>query len=666
MDAIESDSEWLEADGLGGFAMGTAGLVRTRRYHALLCAATTPPTGRFVLVAGYDAVLHVGRHELPLSAQRYLPDVVHPRGDRSIVSFTAEPWPAWEFALSADQLPADQLPAELPGGLRVRHELFVPHGSSAVVLAWRLDGTVPDGVPVWLEVRPFVACRDHHQLRRERDGLPLAQRQEPDGVRWLLGDAGPDVVACGNGSYREEPIWYRDFLYREEQARGFDAVEDLLAPGVFRFDLRRTEAVLAFAAGGLPAALAGGAAAVPALRERERARRAAFPSPLHRAADAYVVARGRGRTLIAGYPWFTDWGRDTFLALRGLCHASGQRAVARDILCEWARHVSDGMLPNRFPDGGEVEYHTVDAALWFVVAAHEHLLGGAVTPDDAGLLRRAMLAIVAGYAAGTRHGIAMDDDGLLRAGERGRQLTWMDAIVDGRVVTARIGKPVEVQALWINALRIAARLDDRWRRPAARAHDSFGARFWNEARGCLHDVVDDGHVSGAVDDRVRPNQVLAVGGLPSALLVGERARSVVDAVERELWTPLGLRSLAPGDPGYNPRYEGGPAVRDAAYHNGTVWPWLLGPFVEAWVRVRGGTAAAKAEARRRFLAPLRLHLRHAGLGHVSEIADAEPPHTPRGCPFQAWSLGELLRLELCVLADGPRTRESKTLEEPVR
>jgi predicted glycogen debranching enzyme len=261
-------------------------------------------------------------------------------------------------------------------------------------------------------------------------------------------------------------------------------------------------------------------------------------------------------------------------------------------------------------------------------------------------------AILEGYRAGTRHGIRADADGLLAAGEAGVQLTWMDAKVGDWVVTPRIGKPVEVQALWANALAVGAAFDPKWSTLLERARASFAERFWNEDGGFLHDVVDVDHRPGSVDSTFRPNQVFAVGGLPVALLNGSRARAVVDAVEAELSTPLGLRSLDRRSTGYTPRYEGGVRERDGSYHQGTVWPWLAGAFVEAWVRVRGGTPEAKAAARERFLVPLLRHLDEAGVGHVSEIADAEAPHTPRGCPFQAWSVGEVLRLERVVLGCG--------------
>jgi predicted glycogen debranching enzyme len=377
---------------------------------------------------------------------------------------------------------------------------------------------------------------------------------------------------------------------------------------------------------------------------------------LHKAADAYLVQRGKGKTIVAGYPWFGDWGRDTFISLRGLCLATGRLDEARAILVEWAGAVSHGMLPNRFPDQGDVpEYNSVDASLWYVIAVHEFLEAMAaakrtVATRDRARLLGAIEAILYGYGTGTWYGIRQDEDGLLASGVPGVQLTWMDAKVGDWVVTPRIGKPVEIQALWLNALRIGSTFSNRWEEVLANGTTSFRTRFWNKTARCLYDVVDAEHQAGAVDASMRPNQIFAVGGLPYPLLEGDQASAVVDVVEAWLWTPLGLRTLAPGEPAYRPRYEGNVHQRDGAYHQGTVWPWLLGPFVEAWVRVRGNSAKAKREARTRFLTPLLRHLDEAGLGHISEIADAEPPHRPRGCPFQAWSVGEALRLENTVLA----------------
>ncbi len=386
--------------------------------------------------------------------------------------------------------------------------------------------------------------------------------------------------------------------------------------------------------------------------ERERRRRV-FPSVLHRAADSYVVQRGNGKTIVAGYPWFTDWGRDVFISIRGLCISTGRLAEARDILVAWSGAVSQGMLPNRYPDrGGAPEYNSVDASLWYVIAVHDFLvaadrLGFEVLPSQQSALRSAVDAILAGYAAGTRYGIRADDDGLLACGSPGVQLTWMDAKVGDWVVTPRSGKPVEIQALWLNALWAAGHWTDRWTQVLAAGTSAFGARFWNDAEGCLFDVVDVDHEPGRNDATFRPNQIFAIGGLPLPLLDGPRATRVVDAVEARLVTPMGLRSLAPGSPGYAPHYEGNGAERDARYHQGTVWPWLIGPFVEAWLRVRGSSRETRREARVRFLSPL-LDLAARSGGQLPEIADAEPPHTPRGCPCQAWSVAEALRLDLAL------------------
>jgi predicted glycogen debranching enzyme len=375
---------------------------------------------------------------------------------------------------------------------------------------------------------------------------------------------------------------------------------------------------------------------------------------LDRAADSYLIDRGRGRTILAGFPWFTDWGRDTFIALRGLALARGRFAEAFAILDGWAATVSEGMVPNRFVDTGDApEFNAVDASLWFIVAGYEALrdaraAGFPVSPAVEDRLLVAWQAILSAYAAGTRFRIGADSDGLLRAGVPGLQLTWMDAKLGDRVVTPRIGKPVEVQALWINALRIAGDHEPRWRALEAKARATFARRFTDPANGGLFDVVDIDHVPGTEDARVRPNQIFAVGGLPFPLLDGPAARAVVDQVERTLLTPMGLRSLAPSDPEYRGVYGGDPRQRDGAYHQGTVWPWLMGPFVEAWLAVHADRPDAKAEARARFLGPLQAHLRHAGIGHVSEIADGDAPHTPRGCPFQAWSMGEMLRIARMV------------------
>src|SRR5262245_3827205 len=659
---IDDRTEWLEPDGLGGFASGTTSGVRTRRYHALLLCATTPPTGRMVLVNGFDAWVDTPDDSFAVSTQRYAPDVLYPDGAKRIRHFTVEPWPTWEY--------------ELPDGTCVRLEIFVPRGTSQTVVAWTLLGSTG---PVVLRVRPFLSGRDYHAMHHENRAFRF-DADRHDGLVRFTGYAGvPSITLCSNGDYRHAPDWYRQFLYVAERDRGLDDTEDLASPGEFSWPLSVSgeQAVWVLRAGPSDVQDIMNAneilAYVEEARAAERRRRDAFSTPLDLAADSYLVRRGSGQTILAGYPWFTDWGRDTFIAMRGLCLATGRLVETRDILLEWAGAVSKGMLPNRFPDHGQApEFNAVDASLWYIIAVHELFQAAdRTTPlsaDQRRSLETAVTSIVDGYAAGTRFGIRMDADGLLAAGVPGLQLTWMDARVGDRVITPRVGKPVEIQALWLNVLSLASHLKPAWRRVFDRGRFAFLERFWNENRGFLADVVDVDHVPGTRDDSLRPNQIFAVGGLPVALVEGERARRIVDAVEQHLLTSMGLRSLAPSEPGYASQYVGDPSARDAVYHQGTAWPWLIGPFVEAWVRVRGNTDAARREARKRFVDPLLRHLHTAGIGHVSEIVDAEAPFTPKGCPFQAWSLGELLRMDRAVLAERKRTPRTRVASSrrPVR
>ena len=662
------DAEWLEPDGRGGFASGTVGGARSRRYHALLLPATRPPVARTVLVNGLEAWLDTGGGWFPLSTQRYGggpggADVLAPRGQDFLVDFRADPWPRWTF--------------QFPDGTSVEQEIFVHQASGATVLSWRLLNPAEDNAPVRLELRPLFSGRDYHALHHENGAFAFAPTITADAfgngsALWRPYAGVPGTRVWASGPYRHDPAWYRDFVYSWERDRGLDDAEDLAVPGVFacEFGLDGTAAmILAMedAPDGGPAVqvlppAAHAAKLLPILFADEQRRRDALREPLRRAGDAYLVRGGRGTTIIAGYPWFTDWGRDTFISMRGLCLAAGRFDEAREILLQWAGAASEGMLPNRFPDGGEApEYNTVDAALWFVVAAGEYLSMRPPPADAAGTQRaaddRAALldtceAILSGYAAGTRYGIRLDrEDGLLFAGETGLALTWMDARVDGdHAITPRIGKPVEIQALWLNALSLMSTNNPRWGQVFAQGHEAFARKFWNDARGCLFDVVDADFQPGKNDGSLRPNQIFTVGGLPLGLLDGARARAVVDTVERELLTPDGLRTLARGEPGYCAHYGGGPRERDSAYHQGTAWPWLLGPFVESWVRVRGDDASARAEARARFVDPILAAMpAQAGINHLPEITDAEEPFAPKGCPFQAWSVGEITRLALGVL-----------------
>jgi predicted glycogen debranching enzyme len=621
--AADEHREWIETDGLGGFASGTAALTRIRRYHALLLVATHPPGGRMVLVNGLETWLQTPSGTYALSSQRYAPDVIYPDGANNVIAFRERPWPLWHFTF--------------PDGTRVGHGILTVSGRASTLAYWRLL----EGTSATLTVRPLMSGRDYHSLHHENAAFNFNVEKAAGRV---VVRPYPDVSATvfnANGEFTHQCDWYRNFSYEMERERGLDFIEDLASPGIFRYDLAAGEAFLSLSAEGHETETP-----FVTIRAQEEHRRSAFTTPMLAAADNFLVRRGTGSTIIAGYPWFTDWGRDTFIGMRGLCIATGRIAEARAILRQWATAVSDGMLPNRFPDAGDVpEYNSVDASLWYIVAAHDFLRTTQASIDDRRALQSAIQAILEGYSSGTRFGIKMDTDGLLRCGQAGVQLTWMDAKVGDWVVTPRIGKPVEVQALWLNALRIGCLFDERWAEALAQGSAAFEQRFLNIERSCLYDVVDNNHQNGTVDRAIRPNQIFAVGGLPFPILQGARARFVVDAVEAHLLTPVGLRSLAPEDPGYKGHYQGGVRERDGAYHQGTVWPWLMGPFIEAWLRVHDDTREAKQQARTQFLAPMLSALDPFGSGQLPEIADGDSPHTPRGCPFQAWSVGEALRLD---------------------
>ncbi|MGF6290636.1 putative glycogen debranching enzyme [Paraburkholderia youngii] len=639
IDISRLEDEWLEADGFGGFASGTVGMLRTRRYHALLLAATRAPGGRMVLVNGIEAWVEAGGERFPMTMQRYGPDLIYPDLRGNLLGFDTAPWPTWRVQLDTHTA--------------MIADVFVSKATCETVLRWRLEGGELDA-PV-LKVRPLLSGRDYHALHHENPAFDFGAQVSADQscASWQPYGGLPVVRTATNGTYTHAPDWYRNFCYVREQERGLDCSEDLAAPGVFSFDLAEGEAVMILSAASTAATQSTNdnpqtTARASQLADTEQRRRAALGSRLQRSADAYVVTRNEGRTILAGFPWFTDWGRDTFIAMRGLLIESNRLDDAEAILLEWSGTLSDGMLPNRFPDYGDApEYNSVDASLWFIVAVHDYLATPHASARTRAHLQQAAETILTGYTNGTRFNIGCcPDDGLLRAGIPGVQLTWMDAKVGDWIVTPRIGKPVEVQALWINALRIASAWNPQWRQAAERATLAFHRRFVDPATQTLFDNVDVDHVPGTVDRSIRPNQIFAIGGLPFPLLEGTAARrAVVAQVEAQLLTPLGLRSLAPSDPAYRGHYGGAPLERDGAYHQGTVWVWLIGPFVEAWLRVNGASATNLTQARRCFLAPLYAHLDHAGLDHLSEIADGDAPYAPAGTPFQAWSLGEMLRVE---------------------
>ncbi|MGE5791309.1 MAG: amylo-alpha-1,6-glucosidase [Bacteroidota bacterium] len=642
------EREWLVTNGLGGYASGTVLGVPTRRYHGLFLPNLPRPEGRHLMIGRYDEELIAGDLRARLGGADLEDGTTEGDAAAHLREFALEALvPTWRFGIGASV---------------VEKSIVMPHGRNVVCVLYRLV----DGPALRLHTRPYAVFRrqdaplvttpggfrltiegGRHELALAESPLVLRFRVRPDGV-FVAHERTP---ACA--------------LYREERDRGYEHVELNFSPGYFAVDLLPGRPVTFLATTDDWRSLeVDGEHAVAAERQRVEAvlalappaAQAGFGAQLALAADQFLVLPGSRleealragaageevRTVIAGYHWFGDWGRDTMIALEGLALATGRLREAGAILRTFARYVRDGLLPNLFPEGArEARYNTIDATLWYFHALDRftHACGSV---DLVRELFPVLEGIVARHLAGTRFGIGVDPaDGLLAGGADGVALTWMDARFEDWVVTPRRGKPVEVQALWHNALRLMAewagalgRPDGEYRRRAAQAHASFNARFWNARADALFDVVDG---PAGDDPSFRPNQVFAVS-LRFPILAERRWRTVVDAVQARLLTPYGLRTLAPDDPGYRRDYHGDLRTRDAAYHQGTVWPWLIGHFVDAWLRVYDDRARARS-----MLAAFADHLAAAGVGSVSEICDAEAPFRPRGCIAQAWSVAEVLR-----------------------
>jgi predicted glycogen debranching enzyme len=635
-----SAREWLVADGLGGYAMGSAGGLRTRRYHGLLVPAVGGPASRMLGLVSLEPVLVVGDARYQLATDEWAGGVINPRGNEFLVTFDLEDGvPHWRWQI---------------GDLVLERELAMTHGRAAVGVVHRL---LRSDRPVVLELTPLCTWRSVHG-ERFANGAPVVEATA-DGLVF------EDAFRVAGKGFEPGGEWYRGVRAREEAARGLNDLEDVWAAGTFRVDLRpgETHGVTAAAApfaDELPAA----AAIVSAARSRagELVAQAGATEAVDRrlvlAADQFVVRTAGRPTAVAGYPWFGEWSRDLMTSYEGLYLTTNRSEEGREVLRASAATVSEGMLANT-ADTGSLEYNTVDGTLWFVHAIGRHL--SSTGDDELGHeLGPVVDEIVRHHVDGTRFGIGVDPrDGLLRQGAEGWALTWMDARVDGTPVTPRAGKPVEVNALWIRTLDVAARLapspdsQHRWSALADIARGSFLMRFPRADGAGLYDVVDgpDGD-----DASVRPNQLLAVS-LPGATLAAgsELARVVVETCAGSLLTPIGLRSLSPDDPRYKPYHRGGPAERDGAYHQGTVWPWLLGPFVDV--------ARATGVSTDGLLDGIEAHLGDWGLGSVSETADGAAPHAATGCPFQAWSVAEILRVRRSSEAGKFRSRPS--LEIPV-
>lgn len=627
--------EWLETNGRGGFSSGTVAGANTRRYHALLLTARKPPSERIVLVNHLEEWLDIDGQTIPLSTNLY-PGAVHPSGYKGCIEFSTDPWPTWIFDCN---------------GITIQREILSIHGRDIVVARWKLVGK--KSLRALLKVRPKLTGRDYHGTHHENGSLSTEAQVGSGMVLWQPYSDLPPVRTFHSGGYRHEPDWYRHIQFPIERQRGLDAEEDWWSPGEFTFDLESGSAKTLALTSETIDRLDVAALAKQEKSRRDTVRQAApvadsLAGELWRAADMYISERGMQHTVIAGYPWFTDWGRDTFISLSGLCLVTGRLDIAWQVIASFAALVSEGMVPNRFPDTGEQPvYNTIDASLWFIHAIGRYL---AVSRDEVRVRETAWPAvkqILDGYRRGTRYGISMDEDGLIMGGVSGAQLTWMDAKVGDWVVTPRHGKPVEIQALWVRALEVGETLArgfgeadyaDRCRSDRSKAIASFRERFWHKQGGYLYDVIDGPEGS---DASLRPNQLYAIS-LVDELVPHDRAQQILRLVKEQLLTPVGLRTLSPTDSRYRARYEGGVLERDSAYHQGTVWPFLLGSFVTAWIKVYGKNATVLKQARS-FLDGIDTHVKEACLGQVSEIFDAEAPHAPRGCYAQAWSVAEPLR-----------------------
>ncbi|HEY8402483.1 MAG TPA: amylo-alpha-1,6-glucosidase [Cytophagaceae bacterium] len=631
---IATKLEWLETNGLGGYSSSTILGLNTRRYHGLLVAATQPPVGRFVVLSKLEETIHLNGQQFELGTNQY-PNSISPKGFVHLKAFTKGLFPEFTY----------QIP-----GIELKKTICAIHGENTIVILYEV---LKSKKPFRLDLMPLVANRDYHNLVHSNNQLHAYATYERGVFKYNPYKGTPDLyISVPNGKYVVKPYWFYNFEYLEELSRGMSFKEDLFTPGQFELEVKQGDKIAVIVSteniegkDGLQ------------LFNNEKKRRLklleslksgdSFLKKLTLAADQFIVKRNEHlKTIIAGYHWFSDWGRDTMISLPGICLVTKRYDDARKILHAFANSVDMGMIPNRFPDSGEEpEYNTVDATLWFFHAAYKYLK---YSRDDIFVKTELMPVfkdILDWHFKGTRYNIKVEEDGLLHSGQHGVQLTWMDAKVGDWVVTPREGKAVEINALWYNALCIYADFckhfgrseeADEYTEKAKKVKESFNEKFWNESKGCLYDVVSEYHK----DDKIRPNQIFALS-LPFPLVSGTKAKSVLKIVEEKLLTPVGLRSLAPDDPDYQPHYLGSQLQRDGAYHQGTVWSWLMGPYIDALIAVKGKSGERQAK---RIIKKFEYHLAEAGIGSVSEIFDAEPPFAPKGCIAQAWGVAEILRV----------------------
>lgn len=624
--------EWLEANGIGGYASGTVSGAHTRRYHGLLVAAMHPPVGRTVVVSKLDETIILGEHRFELGANQYS-GAVHPEGYTYLTGFERDLFP--EFYYQA-------------GGIEIKKTIACVHGENTTVVMYEI---VKAKKKFKLELLPLYACRDFHSMAHANDSIHQQYLFQDGLFRTVNYQGCPEIfISVPQSEFVENKGWYYNFEYAIEQYRGLDFKEDLYTHGRFSVELSEGSQLGIIISTEDPT----GKNALD-LFEKEKNRRNELVNDFESnhdlkrlafAADQFVVKRGALKTIIAGYHWFSDWGRDTMISLPGICLVTRRYEDAKNILKAFANSVSEGMLPNRFPDQGEApEYNTFDATLWFFHAIYKYF---EYTRDKEFVesMLPVLTDIINWHYNGTRYGIHVDpSDGLLYGGQDGVQLSWMDAKVGDWVVTPRKGKPVEINALWYNALSIMGYLfkemneneeSEIYKAKARVVLSSFNEKFWNHEGDCLFDCIDGDYQ----DASIRPNQLYAIS-LPFQLLKKEKAERVFEVVKRHLLTTKGLRSLSASHPDYKPVYGGDPWHRDGAYHQGTVWGFLIGPYIDALMVVKGTKGKAQASEIVKAFLPT---LNEAGIGSISEIFDAEPPHTSRGCMAQAWSVAEVLRV----------------------
>lgn len=630
--AFASNLEWLETNGLGGYSSSSVAGSNTRRYHGVLVAATTPPVGRLVVLSKLEETLVVKDQRFELSANQY-PGAVHPKGFQYLKSFTRDLFP--EFVYEA-------------GGVEMKKTISAIHGENTVVITYEVLQSKGKFV---LELMPLASCKDYHSEARANNSIYHNYLFDEGVFQTLNYERCPEIfISVPGSSFVDAKGWYYNYEHPVEQNRGLDYKEDLYTHGHFEVTLKQGDKLGIIVSIDDPR---GRNAAQ--LVELEKSRREELVKPfawnnglrrLALAADQFVVKRGDLNTIIAGYPWFADWGRDTMISLPGLCLTTGRLNDFRNIIKEFAEYVNEGMLPNRFPDHGEVpEYNTIDATLWFFVAIYKYYLNSKDKEFITGMLP-VLTDIVEWHYKGTRYNIRVDPgDELLAGGQDGVQLTWMDAKVGNWVVTPRKGKAVEINALWYNALNILSYFNSecgeadeakKWKTKADRVHESFNEKFWNDMRGCLYDYID----WNDINPDLRPNQLYAIS-LPFPLLTKQRATKVLKVVTDQLLTPKGLRSLERPHPDYKYIYSGDIFSRDGAYHQGTVWSYLLGSYIDALFFVKGDKARKDAA---RIVEVFLKDLDETCVGSISEIFDAEDPHTARGCFAQAWGVAEAMRV----------------------